>query len=746
MSRRPRQHHDGRARRTGDAAPATPAGDRTGALASRSSAPSGPSLPSRRRRVAIGLLLAGLLAAGVWGWRRVPAFAIEARADRNVLLVTIDTLRADALSSDGGVARTPHLDALAARGARFTFAHAHSVLTLPTHASILTGEYPYEHGLRDNVGYRLSPGRPTMATRLKRAGYATGAFVGAFPLKGQFGLNAGFDVYDDRVGQRLASSAFAEPERRADAVVKVATEWIDQQTGRWFAWVHVYDPHAPYTAPAEWQARYPGNPYAGEVAWTDAALGPLFDRLNAQPRGTLVVVTGDHGESLGSHGEATHGVFAYEPTLRVPLIISSVEPRQRRAAAGVTVDASVRHIDILPTVLAASGVPADEALPGSSLAGLIAGTREADRPVYFEALMNNLERGWAPLRGVIAGREKYIDLPIPELYDLSVDPGETRNLAPARTDRSQVLLNVLKGFNTARPGAPIAETAAVSDRLRSLGYLGMSAAPVKDRYTEDDDPKRLIDLDQQTQAAMKAAEAGDVAKAVDLLRQVIARRPDDAEAYLDLEVVLWQAGRTGEAIATLEGALKRGITRSEIRTKLGLCLALTGEGRRAIPFLEGLTADDPETMSALGMAYAQADRPGDAVRTLQRVLELDPSNGVAAGMLGAIQLNLKDYRAAETSLRRALALDPTQAGTQAALGEALAATGRESEAITAWTAALAIDAGQHNALFQLTLTLAGAGRLDEARQYGERFLRMASPESEGAQIAAVRRALQREHY
>jgi arylsulfatase A-like enzyme/tetratricopeptide (TPR) repeat protein len=721
MSRRPRQRHDSPARRTAHSAPPV--------------------------RIALGvglaLALVGLVAAGVWWWQRAPALAFEPRADQNVLLVTIDTLRADVLSSYGGAAQTPHLDALAAHGVRFTFAHAHSVLTLPSHASILTGEYPYDHGLRDNAGYRLSPATPTMATRLKRAGFATGAFVGAFPLERRFGLNVGFDVYDDRVGQGGAADVFSEPERRADAVVKVATEWIGGQTGRWFAWVHVYDPHAPYTPPAEWLARYPANPYAGEVAWTDAALGPLFDQLRAETRPTLVVVTGDHGESLGSHGELTHGVFAYEPTLRVPLIISDVEPRQRHAPAGVTSDASVRHIDILPTVLAAVGVPPDASLSGSSLAPLIAGTPDADRLVYFEALMPNLERGWAPLRGVIVGHEKYIDLPIPELYDLTTDPGETHNLAASRGDRARVLLNVLRGFDTKPAGTPMEETAGVRERLRSLGYLGMSPAKPQKIYSEQDDPKRLIDLDKRMQTATTESTAGNVAGAVDILRSVIVEWPDNAEAYLNLGAVYWQAGRTGDAIATLEAALKRGITRREIRMKLGLCLALTGEGRRAIPFLEGLTADDPEAVNALGLAYAQANRPTDAIRTFQHVLDLDPANGLADENIGLIQLDAKDYGAAETSLRRALVLDPTLSGAQAALGDTLAATGRQAGAIDAWKAALAINAEQHNALFKLTVMLAGAGRLDEARLYGEQFLRIASPEMEAPQMAAVRRAIQR---
>ncbi len=242
-------------------------------------------------------------------------------SDRNVLLVTIDTLRADAMSAYGGRASTPHLDALAARGARFTFAHAHAVVTLPSHTSLLTGTYPYEHGVRDNNGYRVKPKTETLATRLKALGFATGAFVGGFPLDQRFGLNAGFDTYDDRIGETGSTVDFALPERRADTVVASALGWIGVQPSKWFGWVHVFDPHAPYQPPEEFARRYPGDPYAGEIAWTDYALGPLFDRLASLPRKTLVIVTADHGESLGDHGELTHGIFAYESTLRVPLIV-----------------------------------------------------------------------------------------------------------------------------------------------------------------------------------------------------------------------------------------------------------------------------------------------------------------------------------------------------------------------------------------------------------------------------------------
>ncbi len=285
---------------------------------------------SRARIAIVGAVLVAIVAAGAWWWLRTPAFAIDVNADRNVLLVTIDTLRADALGSYGGRASTPNLDRLAARGARFAFAHSHAVVTLPSHASILTGRYPYEHGIRDNTGYRLAQTQATAATRLKAQGFATAAFIGGFPLDRRFGLGVGFDTYDDDLrgsavpGEGGGHANEEDRERRADAVVSSALEWIGKQSGKWFVWVHVYDPHVTYDPPAEWKARFPSEPYLGEVSWTDSALGVLFDRLSAQSRSTLAIVTSDHGEGLGDHGELTHGVFAYESVLKVPLIVSEL--------------------------------------------------------------------------------------------------------------------------------------------------------------------------------------------------------------------------------------------------------------------------------------------------------------------------------------------------------------------------------------------------------------------------------------
>jgi arylsulfatase A-like enzyme/tetratricopeptide (TPR) repeat protein len=729
-----------RGREAPDVAAASPA--RTGGAARTPASSGGTRSTATGPKAGLALAVAAALALGACWFLRTPAFTLGRDPNRNVLLVTIDTLRADALGSYGGRATTPNLDRLAAHGARFTFAHSHAVVTLVSHASMLTGRYPYEHGIRDNTGYRLSPAQPTAATLLKAQGFATGAFVGGFPLDHRFGLGVGFDVYDDRLNTASGPDA-SDRERRADLVVASALDWIGRQPGKWFAWVHVYDPHAPYQPPPEWAARFPSDPYLGEVSWTDAALGVLFDALAGQSRQTLVVVTGDHGESLGEHGELTHSLFAYESTLHVPLIVSAIAPSDRASAvSGRVVETPVRHVDLLPTLLDGVGAPAVGTLPGTSLKDVIAAGRGPEHPSYFEAMTATVTRGWAPLRGVLVGREKFIDLPIVEMYDLGADPRETKNLVNAQPDRARVMLNTLKNFNVAPPARAQEETTETVERLRSLGYIGGGTATVKEKYTDADDPKRLVELEQAIQRAGDAYRQGRTQEAVELYKGVIAKRPDTEDAYRKLALVYWRAGQAPEAIATLEAALRHGVTQSEVRIKLAQYVAESGQPGKAIALLEHDAGDDPDALVALGNAYTLAGRPGEALRTFAHLLEVDPNNGLAYENTGTAQLQAKDYAAAEASLRRAIQIDPNLAGAHTALGVVFASTGRKSEAIDAWKRAAALDAGDFNALFNLTLNLAEAGRRDEARTYGERFIATAPPQLQ-QDVATIRRLLGR---
>jgi tetratricopeptide (TPR) repeat protein len=578
-----------------------------------------------------------------------------------------------------------------------------------------------------------------MATLLKAQGFSTGAFVGGFPLDHRFGLNVGFDMYDDNLAPPAGGEA-GERERRADAVVSSALQWIGTQNGKWFSWVHVYDPHVTYSPPAEFAARYQAEPYYGEVAWTDFALGALFDRLSTLPRRTLVVVTADHGEGLGEHGELTHSLFAYESTLHVPLIIAELGGGQTQTPASVVIDTPVRHVDLVPTVLDAVGVDAsrEPTMSGTSLIPLVAAGSGEDRPSYFEAMSANVARGWAPLRGVVAGRDKFIDLPIAELYDLQDDPKELRNVFPVKTDRANVLLNTLTSFSVALPTRPQTETAEIKESMRALGYIGGAVAAAKEKYTEADDPKKLIEIEQMITAGAAALSAGNTAEAIRIFRNAIERRPDTEDAYRKLALAYWRSGQPKLAIVVLETALRNGITQDEVKIRLGEYLSQSGQATRAIQLLSSFAGDDPDALIALGNAYQFAGRPADAIQTFEHLAAVDPASGLAHENIGIVKLQARDYAGAEAALRQAIAVDPTLAGAFTGLGVVMAQTNRRNEAIDAWKRAVEIDNREFNAMYNLILNLAEAGRGQEALPYVDKFISTAPADLAG-DVAAIRR-------
>jgi arylsulfatase A-like enzyme/Tfp pilus assembly protein PilF len=698
------------------------------------------------------IAVVALAAAGaLWWWRSRPIQAdLHPIARQNVLLITIDTLRADALGSYGGPAATPALDRLARDGVRFTFAHAQAVLTLPSHTSILTGEYPYQHGVRENSGYRVAPGTRTLATLLHQQGYAAGAFVSAFPLHSRFGLNEGFDVYDDRFGETRAPTDFIMPERPATATVALARTWIDarqREAGKpWFAWVHVFDPHAPYQPPPPFDREYASQPYYGEVAATDSALAPLLDDVRRSSAPTLVIVTGDHGEALGDHGEATHGVFAYESTLRIPLIVAELGGGRPDPARGEVSDAPVRHVDLLPTVLDAIGQKPPDGLPGRTL--LPASERRdgaAPRPSYFEAMSAMLNRGWAPLTGIVADRDKYIDLPIPELYDLARDPGEQTNLVSSRAAQVRVLETALRGFGASLPGQRAAEDPQAVAELQALGYIS-GEAPIKAHYTEADDPKRLIDLDNAIHRGVELYSEHRLAEAEQVYRGIIERRPDMAIAYRHLAFVDWERGDVRGAIAVLQRAMQHGVRHAGVTTQLGNYLAESGDAVDAVRLLEpvaGETQPDLDALNALGIAYARAGRGDKAREVFQRVLEQNPESGMALENLGALDLEKGDLTSARGHFSRAAQIDPRSSQAHAGLGVVAIKTGDRHGAIEEWRQAVQYDSTNFDALYNLATTLLDTGQRDAARPYIEQFVRTAPPAFYGPDIRQLQAILQR---
>ena len=665
-----------------------------------------------------------------------------------LLLVTGDTLRADRV---GTLGLTPNLDALGERGFRFSHAYAHAPVTLPSHASIMTGLTPPAHGVRDNGSYHLADARTTLAEILRAAGYRTGAFLGAFVLDSRFGLDQGFEEYDDRFDAIAPSLAADFVQRRADEVLRRAGDWIvtrhdtaapSGETPPWFAWAHLFDPHEPYDAPE----RRVSDPYDNEVAFTDAVLGRFFTRLRKAGAldDTLTIVTGDHGEGRGEHGEVTHTLFAYDTTLRVPLILAGP------GIPSAVRDVPVSHVDVLPTVLDLLGQELTSSVDGRSLRVEL----DVDRavpPVYFEALTANLTRNWAPLTGIIADGWKFIDLPIPELYDLAADPGETTNLFERETARARRMAAALVPLRTrdALEPARVPMTDEVEARLRSLGYtVGRAGRPSPDRaYTEADDPKTQLDVHLAWREVLKRLATvligpGGHEGGLDILDAQIQQYPRFAPAYTSAATLLIDIGRPAEAVEILDAATALGLDNDAIRERLSLALLHAGEPARAAGILEALvTGEAPwaDDLNRLGGAYAALGR-SDAARTqFQRALEIEATAEIWKN-LGVIEVQDGNIAEGVLAFEEATRADSGYAPAWRLLGAARRPTDIAG-AIAAWRQAVNLTPTDVDAVLDLTALIAESSSPQDARPYLERYLLTARASEDSGGIEQVRQRL-----
>jgi len=674
----------------------------------------------------------------------------------DVLLITIDTLRADALGVYGNArSATPLLDRLADGGVRFERARAHNVVTLPSHATILSGRLPHEHGIRDNSGFRFPEGQATLASILGQRGYRTGAFVSAFPLASRFGLDRGFDVYEDGFVDVGTRPALLEQERPGAETVALAARWLAEGErasagAPSFAWVHLYEPHYPYEPPPPFDQSLAPDPYLGEVAAADAALEPLLGPIlaAAEDCDALVVVTSDHGEALGEHGEATHGIFAYESTLRVPLILY-----QPRLLAPRVVDAPARLIDLLPTVLDLLGEPVPAAvasgLSGRSLAGLAAGMPpESPTTTYFEALSGQLNRGWAPLLGVVHEGWKAIRLPIPELYDLESDRGEERNLAATEPERlrelDSILDRVLETALVADPGVErVGEDEETRKRLESLGYL-VADAEAKQSYTEEDDPKRLIGLDAELREITGLYAAGRLEAARSRSRDLVSRRPGMRVALMTLAQIEHDLGDLEAAIPAMRRAFELQPEDAGALASLLSYLTQAGRAREAVALSAAYAARERPDLDVLFMrslALARSGSPGEAMATIERARRLEPGNPMVAVYEGTHLLMAGARREARAAFERALALDGGTVRALTALAVLDTEDGRIEEALAHWRRAVALDPREHAKLLAIAGRQWSAGRQQHARPLLELFAESAPREQFAAEIERVRALL-----
>jgi choline-sulfatase len=629
----------------------------------------------RPGRFVASVTMLALLTSGCRGSAAKPAGT--GAEPRDLLLITVDTLRADRVGVYGGPAGlTPALDALGRRGAVFLDATAHVPLTLPSHVSILTGRYPLSHGVHDNSGSSLPDTVPTLASTLHAAGYHTAAFVASFVLRGSTGLARGFDTYDDRFeGAGHAHLTFSSLERRAPEVAREAARWLATARRPYFLWVHFYDPHAPYDAPAAFAARFPDRPYDAEVATSDFGVSKV---LAAVQDGTVIVATGDHGESLGEHGEAEHGILLYDATLHVPLIIAGPD-----VPSGSVIREQVRHVDVLPTVLDLLGLPPPAALDGTSLVPRFrsASAHPEPGPSYAESRFGALHFGWSPLQSVRDGTWKYIDAPAPELYHLRVDAGEHDNRQEARPETAAALARALRQMaaagNTGGQGAP-AGIADAAERLRSLGYVSGRVALETARASASAggpaDPKQEIGRYEAYVAAFNAgmtlleerrpreAEARfrDLARSYPLAfepHQYLARALTARGSYTDAlrEFDLSIALAPAEAVLYFDAAR----TLAEA-SRFDAALARVEAGLRLEPasFYGWLTR---------GLVAGAAGRRTEAQQAYREALRLNPVLAVAHFELGRLAEQGGDRPAARAEYRLALDEDATLTEARQAL-------------------------------------------------------------------------------
>ena len=691
---------------------------------------------SKRRKKHLALAAAALVAAVALGgllWRKAGARP-PSTARLNVLLVTLDTTRADRLGCYGHRgARTPRLDRLAAEGVRFESAMAAAPITLPSHASILTALYPFEHGVRNNGNFYLAERFPTLATVLHKGGYRTAAFVSSFILDRRFGLGLGFDTYDDRMEEAPAPGSGLEAERRGDRTALALLRWLDGYAGQgssapFFVWLHLYDPHEPYQPPPPFRDLFARDPYDGEIAFADQAVGTVLDKLaqlGLLDR-TLVAVTADHGESLGDHGEETHSMFLYESAIRVPLILW----RPGLLPAGRVVAPPVRAMDVSPTILDMLGAPPLAARHARSLRAVIEG-RSGEPPLaaYAETYVPKLAMGGAALRALRDERFKLIDAPRPELYDLARDPGETRNLYDDEPRTAQALRAELTRLTAGGSGAmnvrPVDKETV--EKLEALGYLGAGGDPASAEGSDQGrDPKDLIATFNRLRRAAEAVRTRRFAQAMPILEAIIAEEPRNAFAHMLLGSTHLGTRRYARAIQELRAYVALAPTSAQAHQWMAIAHANLGDRTSALREAGAALAIDPHLSDARVLRagiLSALGRRAEAVQELRAAVATDPEKPPLRMSLAEVLSDAGLPAESEAEYRAILRQEPAFAPALAGLGAVLLRRGALQEASDAFRRALEVDPRQDEARFNLAQVLERQGRPQEARAEYERLAR-----------------------
>ncbi len=700
------------------------------------------SVGYRRRRA---LLVGGIVGCLFIGCERESKPTVTGAAkDYNVLLITMDTTRADRLSCYGyPIETTPHLDRLAAEGARFAQCTSPAPITLPAHCSLMTGTSPYVHGVRANGALPVPEANVTLAELLKQGGYATAARVAAFVLDARWGLNQGFDDYQ---GVEVREPTALEPdeggaiaglarqqvfaERPGEEVREEAVTWLKANGGKkFFMWVHFFDPHMGYEPPEPYATAF-RHGYDGEIAYVDAQIGALMDALDALKirERTLMVVTADHGEGLGDHGEMTHLNFLYDTTLHVPLILWC----PGKIAAGRVVEGQVRLIDVAPTILDLVGRPVNADAQGVSLGPLLAGEREGpDPPAYSETFMPRYLLDCAHGRSLRADGWKYIHLPEPELYHVREDPKELVNLIEKEPDRAEAMRERLHDLLAEAPPAalttrPAMETTSEeAERLEAIGYIDVSENAVREAGVpemklfepEGDDPKHHVEDFGLLAKGVGGVHTQDYALAEPFFATLVQRgagTPAITRWYVE---ALTAQGKIEAAIAELKRAVGLHPDYAEAYNDLGLLQHRMGQNEEAAKSYARAAELKPHLeyfRINLGNTYLDLDRLDEAEAIFQKLVGDNPKRSDALSGLGTVAAKRGAYDQAIERYRGAIALEPQRAEYHFNLGHALSQAGRLPEAEGTFRETLRIRPTYVDAWWILGATLVRQERWDEA--------------------------------
>ena len=589
----------------------------------------------------------------------------------NIILFTIDTLRADHLECYGyDKVKTPQINRLANEGILFEHNIVQAPLTLPSHSSILTGTYPLHHGIRDNGGFYLDESQLTLAESLKDKGYSTGAFVAAFVLDSRWGLDQGFDYYYDNFDlTKYKTISLDSVQRRGDEVLAEAYKWLESQSQqKFFAWIHLYDPHTPYDPPEPYKTEYKGRPYGlydGEIAYVDQLIGEFrgfMEEKNLWDK-TLIIFTADHGESLGEHKESAHGFFIYDSDIRVPLILRFPEGKY----GGHLVSNQVKSIDIMPTVLHLLDEKMPESVQGTSLLPVILDSEaQAELSAYSETYWPRYHYGWSELKSLRKGRYKFIDAPHPELYDTLEDPGEVNNLVNKKASLGHELKRELLALIEASAAQGIEEVGPkkIDDdslvKLQALGYIGSFHSKAKEKEGQLADPKDKIELYNEIKLSQFLVTEEKMDEAERKIKDVLEKDPSVLEARYILGNIFSKQDKFDEAIEEYRKALEVDPDYYEAIFGMALTYKKAGMTEEAIVGFKRMVeidSRDSKSFLHLGDIYLERGQLEEAMKYLKSGIAVNPEAPVFHNNLGAVYLKMNMFAEAEQEIEKALSIE-----------------------------------------------------------------------------------------